>query len=170
MTAQEFALHPLDVRKVWLLPGIALVAALIGLGALLTREPRAWIVLPAVLASLLLMGATFRRRRVSLAQGLLTVAAGLHTRRVPAGEIDLAASRIVDLRERTEFKPVLKLMGTRLPGLSLGHFRLRDRSRAFALLTDTSRVLVLTERSGRRLLLSLATPQALLDALQRTRQ
>lgn len=93
-------------------------------------------------------------------------ACGMHSRRVALGELDLAYARIVDLRERTEFRPALKLMAMRLPGLGLGHFRLRDRGRAFVLLTDASRVLVLNERSGRRLLLSLDKPQALLDALR----
>jgi hypothetical protein len=170
MNTQDFAIHPANAGLIWLLPGISTLAAIIGIGFLLVQEPKAWIALPVILASLALITLVFRRRRVSLGDGILTIAAGANTRRVAAGELDLATVRVVDLREHTEFKPMPKLMGTQLPGLSLGHFRLRDRSRAFALLTDTSHVLVLTDRSGRRLLLSLATPQALLDALQRTRQ
>lgn len=170
MNSQEFAIHPLNVRKVWLLPGAALLAAVAGIALLLPREPRAWIAMPVLLTGAWLLARIFRRRQVSLGQGVLTVASGLHTRHVPENEIDLAASRIVDLRERTELKPLFKTFGTRLPGLSMGHFRLRDHSRAFLLLTDTSRVLVLDERSGRRLLLSLARPQALLDALRREQQ
>ena len=43
---------------------------------------------------------------------------------------------------------------------------LRDRGKAFLLVTQRTKVLVLPERSGRRLLLSLERPQALLDALR----
>ncbi len=43
--------------------------------------------------------------------------------------------------------------------------RLRDRSPAFVLLTDRSRVLMLPEKPGKKVLLSLQQPQALLDAL-----
>jgi hypothetical protein len=166
MSTQDFALHPANTRLLWLLPGLAMLAAVIGIGVLLVQEPRAWIALPAVVASLALMALVFRRRRVTLADGTLIVAAGLNTRRVATAELDLASARVVDLRERSELKPMLKLFGTRVPGLSMGHFRLRDRSRAFVLVTDTSRVLVLNESSGHRLLLSLDRPQALLDAMQ----
>ena len=166
MNAQDFAIQPANARQVWLLPAFAMVAAVVGISVLLADEPKAWIGLPVILGSLVLIALVFRRRRVSLGNGMLTVAAGLNTRRVATGELDLATARVVDLRERTELKPVLKLFGTRVPGLSMGHFRLRDRSRAFVLLTDASRVLVLNEHSGHRLLLSLDRPQALLDALQ----
>lgn len=166
MNPQEFAIPPADARLVWLVPGLAMLAAAIGIAFLFAREPRAWIALPVILASLALVALVSRRRRVSLVDGVLTIAAGVNTRRVAARELDLASARVVDLRERSDFKPMLKVFGTRVPGLSMGHFRLRDRSRAFVLLTDASRVLVLNDRSGRRLLLSLARPQALLDALQ----
>ena len=63
-------------------------------------------------------------------------------------------------------RPLLNTFGTAMPGYSAGHFRLRDRSRGFLLLTDRRKVLALPERGGRTLLLSLERPQALLDALQ----
>lgn len=166
MSRQEFTLQPADARLLWLLPGIALVAAVIGIGVLSMREPAAWIGLPILVPSVAIVAIALRRRRVSMDAGLLTIAAGLNTRRIAAAELDLSSARIVDLREHRELVPMLKLFGTRVPGLSAGHFWLRDRSRAFVLLTDPSRVLVLEERSGRRLLLSLARPQALLEALQ----
>jgi hypothetical protein len=54
----------------------------------------------------------------------------------------------------------------------MGHFRLRDRSPAFVLLTDRSRVLVLpaksaAKRAAKTLLLSLQQPQGLLDELHK---
>ena len=166
MSRQEFALHPADARLLWLLPGAALVAVAIGIGVLLTREPHAWIAFPVLVPSAVLVAVALNRRRVSFDDGMLTIAAGLNTRRIACSDLDLASARILDLREHGEFKPAMKLFGTRVPGLAAGHFWLRDRSRAFVLLTGSSRVLLLNERSGRRLLLSLARPQALLEALR----
>lgn len=163
---QEFAVTPPDLRKAWLLPGLAVLATAVGTVSAAREEPKILLLLPVLLLSAVVIAIVIRRRRVEIGADELRVHAGMYFRRVALGEFDLADARIVDLRERTEFRPTLKLMATRLPGLSLGHFRLRDHSRAFVLVTDISRVLVLNERSGRRLLLSLARPQALLDALQ----
>lgn len=165
--SRQFAIGEVSPRA-WLLPGFALAAAVIGVLAVMLRGDYkvAWL-LPVVLIAVGSIVFVLRRRRVSLEQGVLTVAAGFNTRRVAIGEIDLPAARIVDLREHTELKPMLKVMGTGLPGYQAGHFRLRNRSKAFVLLTDRTRVLVLPEKSGKKLLLSLAQPQALLDELQR---
>lgn len=162
----DFPVLPPDGRLTWLLPGITVLALFIGVFVLIRQEPRTWIMFPAILGILALIALSLRRRRISIIGDTLVIAAGLNTRRIATGDIDLATARVVDLRERTEWKPSIRLFGTSVPGLSMGHFRLRDRSRAFVLLTDSSRVLVLNERSGHRLLLSLAKPQALLDALQ----
>ena len=53
-----------------------------------------------------------------------------------------------------------------MPGYQAGHFRLRDRSRAFLLVTDRAKALLLPERGGRTLLLSAERPQTLLEALR----
>lgn len=166
--SREFALHPVNPRA-FLVPGAALVAAGIGVLIVMMRGDYkvAW-VFPIMLLAAGLIATALRRRRVSFEQGILTVLAGFNSRRIAVGEIDLDAARIVDLREHTELKPMLKVMGTSLPGYEAGHFRLRNRNKAFVMLTDRTRVLVLPEKSGKKLLLSLQQPQALLDALRRT--
>ena len=168
MSRREFDLVVPDARKVWLLPGMAALAAVVGIVALAMTEPHAWLAIPIMFASLVLIALLLRRRGVTMDAGVLTIAAGINTRRVAIADIDLDAARVVDLRERSEWKPLIKVFGTRLPGLAMGHFRLRDRSPAFVLLTDYSRVLMLPEKTGKKLLLSLQQPQALLDALRRT--
>jgi hypothetical protein len=109
------------------------------------------------------------RRHVRLDNGVLTIAAGIHTRRVAIAGLDLDKARIVDLRERTELRPLLRTNGSNAPGYNTGHYRLRDRSPAFVLLSDRGRVLWLPEKSGKQLLLSLVQPRSLLDALQDAR-
>ena len=168
---REFAIVPPDGRLLWLLPGVSAAAALAGMAYVATarQEPMLWLVLPVILGAFALLAFVLRRRRVTLDAGSLTIAAGVLTRRVAVANLDADAdaARIVDLRERSEWLPLIKLFGTRLPGFSSGHFRLRDHSKAFVLLTTRNRVLMLPETSGTKLLLSLQQPQALLDALRK---
>jgi len=162
---REFEVVAPDLRMALLLPALGLLAAAIGLAFAAQRDPGVWFTVPILLLAVAVIAVVMRRRSVRLAGGELKVAAGMHNRRVAVAELDLAAARIVDLREHTALRPLFKSFGTSLPGYHAGHFRLRDRGRAFVLVTDPARVLVLPERSGRRLLLSLRQPQALLDAL-----
>lgn len=166
---REFAIVPPDGRLLWLLPGVSAAAALAGMVyvAAVRPEPMLLLVLPVILGACALLAFVLRRRRVTLDAGRLTIAAGALTRRVAVANLDVDAVRIVDLRERKEWSPLIMLFGTRLPGFSSGHFYLRDRSRAFVLLTTRDRVLMLPETSGTKLLLSLQQPQALLDALRK---
>jgi hypothetical protein len=97
----------------------------------------------------------------------LRVKAAWYTRESPLADFDLAAARVADLREHTELKPRLKTNGYALPGFHAGHFRLRDRRKAFCLVTDPAKVLVLPHADGRVWLLSLAHPQAVLEILRR---
>jgi hypothetical protein len=109
-----------------------------------------------------------RRRKVTLADGQLTVVAGLFTHRVHAIGLDLDRARVLSLDEHPELRPFLKTGGMSLPGYHAGRFRLRGKfGKAFCLLTDRRRVLWLPYRDGKdQLLLSLERPQALLDALR----
>jgi hypothetical protein len=54
-----------------------------------------------------------------------------------------------------------------MPGYRSGWFWLRDKRRAYLVLTDWKRVLALPKRDGGIVLLSLQRPEALLDALRR---
>ena len=109
------------------------------------------------------------RRRVELAGDQLTVRAAIYTRRVAVSALDLAQARVLDLRERPELRPMLKTNGFSLPGFHAGHFRLRSRDAAFVLYTEAARVLLLPVIGDKPLLLGLARPQALLQALQARR-
>lgn len=121
----------------------------------------------AVAVSVLAVVLPMWRREASFDGRRLRVKATWYSREAPLADFDLAAARVVDLREHTGFKPWLKTNGFALPGLQAGHFRLRDRRKAFCLVTDPSRVLVLPHADGRIWLLSLDHPQAVLDILRR---
>ena len=108
------------------------------------------------------------RRRVAFDGRRLRVESTFYTREAPLIDFALHDARVVDLRERTELRPMLKSNGYALPGFHSGHFRLRDwKRRAFCLVTDPSKVLALPHADGRVWLLSFEHPQAVLDILRR---
>lgn len=163
---REFTIVPPDLRLIVLLPAISLLAALIGLGFAAREKPQVWLFAIPIALAVVLIAWSVQRRRVALDGDLLAIAAGFNSARVRVADLDLAAARIADLADAPTLRPLLKTFGTAMPGYSAGHFRLRDRSRGFLLLTDRRKVLVLPERGGRTLLLSMERPQALLDALK----
>lgn len=107
------------------------------------------------------------RRQVAFDGKQLRVKATYYSRQSPLSEFRLDQARVVDTREHTEFKPMLKTNGFGLPGYWAGHFMLRDRRKAFCLVTDVSKVLALPHADGRVWLLSFEHPQAVLDILRR---
>lgn len=128
-------------------------AAMLGLQALVAL---------AVLAFMLPM----LRREISFDGRRLRVKATLYTREARLDELRLDQARVVDLREHTELRPRLRTNGMGLPGLSAGHFRLRDGRRAFCLFGDPSRVLALPHADGSLWLLGFDNPQAVLSVLR----
>lgn len=171
----EFEISPPTARTLWVLPAIwvALVAAVFALRgeALLQPDPSrtvpAWLVMMfaialAVVGPLVLL--RYRRIRIRGRQ-LWVQAGGLFTQKVPLEMLDLEHARIVDLDEHTDLKPSVRLWGMGLPGFRAGHYLLRNRARAFCLLTRNERVVVLPRRDGRYVLLSPERPQDLLARL-----
>jgi len=146
----------------------ALLIALLGenLGSARSLSTGMSLTLLMMLVVTALICLAMRRRGVRLANGVLDIRATLYRRRVPLGDIDLAASRVVDLREKPEWRPRLRMNGMGLPGFRAGHFRLRDWSKAFVLLTDPAHVLVLRLREGGCILLSVESAAAVLETLR----
>lgn len=162
---RDFPLQPLHVASWAVLAAIA-AAIVIGVQFLPRHQAAAWLLPLLLVLSLGVPLLALRRRRIRLDGSELRIAATFYTRRIAADAIDLEKSRIVDLAEHTEFKPMLKTNGFNLPAFQAGHYRLRNRAKAFCLLTGRERVLVLPQRDGRFILLSPEKPQALLDALR----
>jgi hypothetical protein len=106
------------------------------------------------------------RRHIRLNNRELRIIATFYTRKVAVEAIDLARARVMSLDEHTEFKPRFKTNGFSVPGFHAGHFRLRNLSKAFCLITDRTRVLSLPLRDGGLILLSPEKPHILLDRLR----
>ena len=159
-------LCPVDSRMAWILPAVAVAASVVAVVATTRSHPAAlaWL-LPVLALVAAILWLSWARRSVTTGGGMLRIRAGVHSQSLALDAIDAGAAHVVDLEERTELRPFVKTFGTSLPGLSMGHFLLRDRNRAFVLLTTHRKVLVLPAHDGRRLLLSLEHPQRLLEAL-----
>lgn len=165
-TKREFDTIAPDMRLIAILPALFFVGVCIAIAIGAFADSRNWLLLPVALTVAALLFWIVRRRRVVLDGDTLRLSGGVNNHRVAAGELDLERAEVVDLTAPGAPKPAFKTLGTAMPGYRAGHFRMRDRSRAFLIVTDPKRVLHLRERGGRHLLLSLERPQALLDALR----
>lgn len=174
--AQEFEAAPLPRAALWFFPALWLVLVAVTLllrhDTLLRDNPGnpvpPWLVMLFGVA-LVVVGPfiLLQVRRIRIVDGVLSInAAGLFAHKVSPRELDLDSARIVDLDEHDELRPRLRLWGFGLPGFHAGHYLLRNRARAFCLLTRRAKVLVLPRRDGRFVLLSPEQPQALLDRLR----
>ena len=171
---RNFALPPIGKAAIWfavvlgtLVPATTAVLAIAfaradGEKAVLILAMQALVAL-VILAVLLPMW----RRQVAFDGKQLRVKATYYSRQSPLSDFRLDQARVVDTREHTEFKPMLKTNGFGLPGYWAGHFMLRDKRKAFCLVTDVSKVLALPHADGRVWLLSFEHPQAVLDVLRR---
>lgn len=174
MSFRNFAIGPVGKGAIVFAVALGTVVPLVvaGIGIAAARKSGAdpvgllamqALVALAILAVLLPMW----RRQVAFDGQRLRVKAAYYSRQSPLSDFRLDQARVVDTREHTGFKPLLKTNGFALPGYWAGHFRLRDRRKAFCLVTDPSKVLALPHADGRVWLLSFEHPQAVLDILRR---
>lgn len=169
---REFAVTPpgkgtwLFVVAICVAIPIAVMGGILGSGGARADWLAIAILAPVMLGVALLLLACIRRRRVRVVGPMLEIHAAFYTQRIPLADLDLAGAQVVDLRERTEFRPSWKSNGFNAPGMLAGHFRGRRFARQFLLVTDKRRVLALPQLSGRMLLLSLERPQELLKTLR----
>jgi len=168
---QEFPVAPLSSLAVWWLwlpTGMAVIAIV----AAMTMESRTppptalWLALPFVVLVGVVLTLALHRRRIVLDNRTLRVRATFYTKQLPVETIDLDKARVLSLEEHTDLAPMLKTNGFGLPGFKAGHFRLRNLTKAFCLVTDRTRVLTLPLRGGGMVLLSPARPADLLARLR----
>lgn len=168
---QEFPVAPLGLGA-WLWLVIPLLFALGAATVAMTMEqqrtsaPWMWLSVPLVALIGAGLGWAMRRRRILLDNRQLHVHATLYTKKLAVEAIDLDKARVVSLEEHTDLKPRLKTNGFGMPGLQAGHFRLRNLTRAFCLITDRTRVLALPLRDGGLVLVSPERPADLLARLR----
>lgn len=166
----EFEAAPLPSHTAWwlwlpLLVAIAVAIAAISLQSP-TPSPADWLVVPFVVLIGVVLTLAMRRRRIVLDNRTLRIEAAFYTKTLSLESIDLDRARVLSLEEHTDLSPMLKTNGFGLPGFTAGHFRLRNLTKAFCLVTDRRRVLILPLREGSMVLLSPARPADLLARLR----
>lgn len=164
--------------KRWLIAmlGIPLLAAAAALALSYVHAStaaKAPMLFAAAIAPLVILLATvmilrsLSRAGVYVDQGELIVKPGIGSKRIALSALRAHGLSVVNLSERAELKPLLKLWGTSLPGFTGGRFRLRNGDRAICLLLDRTRVSYLRADDGTAVLLSLRDPEQLRGLLQR---
>ena len=154
-------------------PLIGVIAGLAIGFAHAAQEVRAPMLFALATAPLVILLATvmilrsFSRARVYVNQGELVIKPGIGSKRIAMSALRAHGLSIINLDERSELKPVLKLWGTSLPGFSGGRYRLRNGDAAICLLLDRSRVSYLRSDDGTAVLLSLKEPEQLRAFLER---
>ena len=118
------------------------------------------------LLTFLVLSWAAKRQAIAVDNGVLEILAAFWRRRIPVQEIDLPASRVIDLREHRQWRPLWKTNGFGLPGLRAGWYRSGDWTSLFCLLTDRRHVALLPLRAGGAVLLSAAKPIELLAELR----
>jgi hypothetical protein len=172
---RNFALPPIGKAAIWfavvlgtLVPATIAVGAIAYLQSVGNPQVVPVLAMQALVAVLILaVLLPMWRRQVAFDGKQLRVKATYYSRQSPLSDFRLDQARVVDTREHTELKPLLKTNGFGLPGYWAGHFMLRDKRKAFCLVTDVSKVLALPHADGRVWLLSFEHPQAVLDILRR---
>jgi hypothetical protein len=119
-----------------------------------------------MLAIWALLDRAMRRHRLALSEDSLEVKTSFYSRMVPVSELKLDEARVIDLDERTEFKPGVKTNGYSVPGFHSGHFRLRNREKAFVAIAGERRALWLPTAHDAGLLLQPQQSDALLNRLR----
>ncbi len=168
---KEFAVTPpgrMALVGIWLPTAIA-IAVVIGTAVAQSQQtsPRALLMtLPFLVLISLGIAWAARRRRIVLDNRELEITAALYRKRISVEALDLERARVLNLEEHTELRPAVKTNGFNLPGFAAGHYRMRNLSKAFCLVTDRTQVLALPQRDGPMILLSAEKPRALLDELR----
>lgn len=98
----------------------------------------------------------------------LALNGGVYGRTIPAADLDARNAHATDLTADSAHTLSWRTNGIGLPGFAGGWFKLRDGERALAFITDKHRVAYIPTRKGYAVLVSVADPEALVAAIQRS--
>lgn len=106
------------------------------------------------------------RAGVTLTDSGLQLTIPWYGRHIDYAKIDTDGITTVDLNGDTSLRPRWRSNGVGLPGLRLGWFRTRDKRKALLAVTQ-SKVIAIPTHDGYVLIASVASPQALADAIRK---
>ncbi len=88
-------------------------------------------------------------------------------RTIPLKSLKLDEAVVTNLNIDRDHQPKWRTMGTGLPGYAAGWFKLRNGTKALVYVTDRTHVARIPTTDGYTVMLSVAEPRALIDALKR---
>ena len=167
---QSFPIRPIQRRAVcWfvgllvVIGGLAITEAAI---AFTNKIPALWFGVAVLAAVVALLGYSYHgalHGAVELGRESFRIRSDLYRKCVRRA--DITEARRVDLEREPGLKPKWKLCGTALPGFQSGWFTLQGGGRGYLFLTGSPDAVCVTLRSGLRVLLNAADPEAFLAAL-----
>jgi hypothetical protein len=108
---------------------------------------------------------SMQHARFTVSNDGLRLQGDLWGRTIPLKSLKLDEAVATNLNTDTDHQPKWRTMGTGLPGYAAGWFRLRNGMKGLLHVTDRTRVVRIPTTEGYTVMLSVAEPQALIDAL-----
>ncbi|MCX6379738.1 MAG: PH domain-containing protein [Armatimonadetes bacterium] len=110
-----------------------------------------------------------RRARFEVSDSTLKITGALYGRKIPLSDIDGEGAKPLNLEVDTQYRLVSRTNGAGLPGYAEGWFRLKNGEKCLAFVTDSRSVLYVPTRKGYAVMMSVARPEELRDALRSSR-
>ncbi len=108
-----------------------------------------------------------RNMRFEVSEQGLNLTGGLYGRNIPREQLEVTRARALDLDQDRDYGLSSRTNGAGLPGFGAGWFRLRNGEKCLAFVTDAHRVLYVPTTKGYSVMVSVAEPSAMVQALQR---
>jgi len=117
----------------------------------------------------LVISRSVAKLNLSIEQGKLNIRASFYKQQIELKALNLVEAKVVNLTSQVQYKPGWKTNGIGLWFANLGWYKLKNGDKAFVVQT-TSEVLLLPTKKGFKLLLSVDSPQVLLEKLKQVQQ
>lgn len=108
-----------------------------------------------------------RHMQVVVSPEGITINGSPYGRTIPAEVLVPKEARTITLDKGSPYRLKIRTNGVGLPGYHTGWFKLQNGDKALAFVTDPERVVYLPTKEGYIVLLSVAEPEAFLEALSR---
>lgn len=151
MSSTIFPMIPAASKSLWFFA----IVGLILVGALLMMGWVAW---------------SMRHATFTVSHEGLRLQGDLYGRLIPLKSLKLDEAVVTNLNTDEDHQPKWRTMGTGLPGYAAGWFKLRNGTKALLYVTDRTRVARIPTTEGYTVMLSVADPTALIEALSRQQQ
>ncbi len=124
------------------------------------------LVLVGVLVLMVWLAWSMQHVRFTVSSEGLRLQGDLYGRLIPLKSLKLDEAVVTNLNTDKEHQPKWRTMGTGLPGYAAGWFKLHNGTKALLYVTDRTHVARIPTTEGYTVMLSVAEPRALIDALK----